>query len=856
MLAVMVAHAAMRPAFQALVLDQFGTSVSSNQTKRALHRDYREKAMHLLERMQQHNASGLAPTDWDLTSVAQPLVQQSLMEADVLDALGEPTEASALREWVVALATHHLHDGQLARVQREVAVQRAASGRFNEALTQLDDLRKGFARAGDVVQAAQTTLDLSNLLRWLGDHERSLSAIEEARVLVAPRLIGHAPGVGDVTSAFEAETAAIFAGEGATGASDEAAALWRISVELIEHEALVHKALGQFEEAERLFTALLPHAAALGIGPAINYQLAAIECEQGRHADAGRRIQGIEPAFNDGVYRRRLSGLRLLQSQVAFGLHDASSALRLAEEGVADLRAYPDEDMGWRLQWRRAQALEALGRLEAALGAYEAATASIDMLRIAPLGYRLDSTALEAKLPLFEAAIALASRTHAATACLRFIELVKARGLSSVLSIPGKARNTRTEFEIEFDAVTLRLDALEYQGYAGIAAGADVERERRVLLERRLELMEQVRLREPRWRGLTAPPPFDPAALAARLRERNQGALTLHMCGTRVTSVLVFNGHTETGTCALSAATVSILEEYARNLIVPNQDAFGLDPGDLHLDASMLVPEELLEKAVAGDSLIVAPHGQLHLLPWSALPFGGKRLFEWTAVGMIPNLTCALGFDALKSPTPRAALAGISNYPGLSQVESLPGTALELEELAALYAGRLVGPPLIDASATKAAVRTLAARDDADGAILHVACHGTLSLEDPQGSGVLLVDGKIDAAEWAAMAIHYDEVVLSACSTGWRPQAAQGIQLDGDDVLGLPGALLEAGARSVIVSVPKAVDAATAAFMIAYHQRRHHGSPPLVAFRETQREFLSRDFPAYAWSGIVCYGVR
>ena len=74
---------------------------------------------------------------------------------------------------------------------------------------------------------------------------------------------------------------------------------------------------------------------------------------------------------------------------------------------------------------------------------------------------------------------------------------------------------------------------------------------------------------------------------------------------------------------------------------------------------------------------------------------------------------------------------------------------------------------------------------------------------------MLVIDGKVDAAELADTHVRYDEVVLSACSTGWRPQAAQGIELSGDDVLGLPGALLEAGARAVVVSIPKAADEAT-----------------------------------------------
>src|SRR5207249_2080677 len=109
---------------------------------------------------------------------------------------------------------------------------------------------------------------------------------------------------------------------------------------------------------------------------------------------------------------------------------------------------------------------------------------------------------------------------------------------------------------------------------------------------------------------------------------------------------------------------------------------------------------------------------------------------------------------------PRAAFAGASRYPGLSQVPDLPFTGVELSALVRLYEGRLVAPPLLDEVATEQAVRVLAARDDAMGAILHLSCHGTLSVEEPLSSGVLLPDGKIDAAEWAQLRLRYDEVVL------------------------------------------------------------------------------------------------
>jgi tetratricopeptide (TPR) repeat protein len=851
MQAIATAHAESQAAFMQLL-----SQPSDNALRRTLHQTYREKTSRLLDLLRWHNDSGLAPSPWDLPRVAQPLVQQTLIEADIVDALGQSAEAGYLREWAVGVANTNLPPLAVGRVRRSMATQRALEGRFNEALVEFDDLRRLFGDAGDVVQAAQTVLDQSVLLEWLGDDERALAAIRDARQLVAAKLEGRKLSWAQAAEALTRETESILAGAGPTGESDEAAALLRISVELVEHEARVRKSLGDYDAAAGLFESVLPQYEALGQGAALEYQLAAIDHARGRSADAKHRLDRIAPAFAQGLLRGKLTGLRLLQGLVALGLNQPSRALTLTSEGINELQAYPDDDLAWRLQWRKAQALQALGRVDEALAAYTAAAAFVDSLRRSPLGYRLDSTALRAKLPLFEAAIELAADHGKAAECLHFIELVKARALSSVLSTPAEARARPSDLEVEFDAVTLRLDALEYRGYAGAAGGAEIQNERAGLLARRIALMEQIRLRDPRWRGLTAAPSFDAEKLAAVLTTRSQAALTLHLKGDTVRSVLVVNGTFAIGQRKLGGDVVQVLDDYGANLLRATPDPFTLDPVDLNLDAAMFVPEELLERALTSRSLLVAPHGRLHLLPWASLPFGTKRLFERTAVGVVPNLTCALVLDSEPAAAPRAAFAGASSYPGLSQIGSLPFTGLELEQAAALYKGRLVAPVLTDGDATESAVRTLAARSDAANAILHLSCHGTLSVEEPLGSGVLLVDGKIDAAEWMAMRLSYDEVVLSACSTGWRPLAAQGVALDGDDVLGLPGALLEAGARSIIVSIPKAVDEATAAFMVAYHGRRAAGQPPLAAFCETQRELLASGHQPYTWSGLVCYGVR
>ena len=86
---------------------------------RELHRQYREAAATLLELERRHNESGLAPSPWDLQSIAQPLSQQTMIEADLVDALGEPDEAKELREWALGVAETYLDAAALDRVHRE-----------------------------------------------------------------------------------------------------------------------------------------------------------------------------------------------------------------------------------------------------------------------------------------------------------------------------------------------------------------------------------------------------------------------------------------------------------------------------------------------------------------------------------------------------------------------------------------------------------------------------------------------------------------------------------------------------------------------------------------------------------------
>jgi CHAT domain-containing protein len=150
----------------------------------------------------------------------------------------------------------------------------------------------------------------------------------------------------------------------------------------------------------------------------------------------------------------------------------------------------------------------------------------------------------------------------------------------------------------------------------------------------------------------------------------------------------------------------------------------------------------------------------------------------------------------------------------------------------------------------------LCAATESEGAILHVTCHGVPPRSEPGDAALLLADADLEAAAIANDGIPFTEVVLTACSTGYRPTTeAQGIRLSGDDVLGLPGAFLEAGASTMLVSIPLAQAEAAHRMALGYHGARLDSLPPLAAFRRAQLALLSDpSVRARNACGFVLYG--
>lgn len=282
----------------------------------------------------------------------------------------------------------------------------------------------------------------------------------------------------------------------------------------------------------------------------------------------------------------------------------------------------PDPDQEWKLQWRRGSALTSLGRQAEALNAYRAGAAAADNLRKAPLGYRLDSTFLRDKLPMFHAAIDLAVQLGDGPTAVRLIELIKARGLAATLSLPRASGMATSEEEARFDEISARIDGIDFECYRGSADTATLRRRSELLAERDA-LLERLRIRDPRWRTMTQPTPVDVESLVTRLAAGRRCALTLLYRPGHVVAALLDDNGVAVGIRTLESDVERELRSYADNVRIA-RDPYGYDfSGETGESIASLVPDDIAARTLAAPILIVIPHGILHLLPWAAGGGGG-----------------------------------------------------------------------------------------------------------------------------------------------------------------------------------------------------------------------------------------
>jgi CHAT domain-containing protein len=147
-----------------------------------------------------------------------------------------------------------------------------------------------------------------------------------------------------------------------------------------------------------------------------------------------------------------------------------------------------------------------------------------------------------------------------------------------------------------------------------------------------------------------------------------------------------------------------------------------------------------------------------------------------------------------------------------------------------------------------------------DYQILHFATHGFVDAEHPELSSILLTmvdesgrqrDGVMALNDIYNLDLSAQLTVLSACQT------ALGENLGGEGLVGLPHSFMSAGSRSVVASLWKVDDRATAALMSYFYEfMLKQDLRPAAALRNAKLKLMKagpRSAPYY-WGGFVFQG--
>jgi len=281
----------------------------------------------------------------------------------------------------------------------------------------------------------------------------------------------------------------------------------------------------------------------------------------------------------------------------------------------------------------------------------------------------------------------------------------------------------------------------------------------------------------------------------------------------------------------------------------------------------LIAPISDLLPGNSSDRVIFIPQNELFLVPFPALQnTSGKSLIEKHTILTAPSIQLLeltwkqrqQQINQTKDQKIRVNLV-VGNpimpevrLPGKDepvQLANLPGAAQEAENIAKILETRAI----IGAEATEVAVT----QQLPDARLAHFATHGLL--DDFKGMGIpgaiVLApdnsqqksDGLLTADEILDMKLNAELVVLSACDTGRG-------RITGDGVVGLSRSLITAGVPSIIVSLWKVPDNATALLMTEFYKNRQRNHDKAQALRQAMLTTKQKHPDPLAWSAFTLIG--
>lgn len=591
-------------------------------------------------------------------------------------------------------------------------------------------------------------------------------------------------------------------------------------------------------------------------------------CFLGRPQEAASHLQTAV-----AVFAEQQLPMELAASQVALGRCYSqigqASAARTAYQQAWEIAHNALPDTSWQAAAGLATLASAESNQPAALSWYEKAIHSLARVRRDFWQPSLVGAYLRRPLEMLAQGISTAAQFGSPSTLLRFVEESKAQTTAVQLNqanwATGRTRMAATvraelvqlkakvEWLYEQRAARLNFSAAPLRAPAEAGTLHQLRQQTRAY-ETALSRLERDSLAN------------DPAALLANSFDldafraaanahlgRPWLAINYHLAGPTLTVAILTPAGCFTYQHNLAGPTYLLLTTLARG----SQQPQALDDNQLTTLGRALLPPFVQEQLDESTYLLIAPHRQLHRLPWPALRLdspGSPTLVE----RCIPVVTPSLQTLHLLWQRPAATTRPVSQpKEGLLLAISrfahdrhfpLPAVPHELDQLQTLSPTSL---SLCEQDASWSACLSLVSPDAGLSAFpfLHVASHAFADPISGRASGIAFYDQDIWLDQLWELAPLPALVTLSACS------GAHSLTHEGDEHVGLAMTCLAAGAQRVIASLWPVADPAAADLMVAFYRHYINGRPPAESLCLAQRQMIPHSHHHTAWSGFLCLGI-
>jgi len=325
------------------------------------------------------------------------------------------------------------------------------------------------------------------------------------------------------------------------------------------------------------------------------------------------------------------------------------------------------------------------------------------------------------------------------------------------------------------------------------------------------------------------------------------------------------------------------IKAYLKILSMPLEEKFSGALTAKRLFKELLFPIEKISDTI--ENLLIIPDGTLYYLPFETLVLephnhssGNDYLINRYKISYAPSSSALLFLSEKKvSSKTRKDLLAFGNpvYPLRASSKNrknktykdalgelylnqgfdfspLPHSKREILEISKYFKKNKKDIYLGD----KAKEETIKNAPLKDYQIIHFACHGFLDDKLPLRSALVLSlgenkeeDGFLQVREIYNLRLNADLVVLSACQTG------KGSLERAEGILGLPRIFFYAGARSVLLSLWRISDKATAIFMDHFYRCLSEGNDKAQALRLAKIKMIDSNFShPYYWAAFVLNG--